>query len=254
MHRRAAICLFAVFAAAGCRRTPSGPDASYQQAKAIYQQLYAAQLDDAYGDPKMDEVVALLKKVDSGSEDADAARAMLGAIQHGREQFARERAEREKRNQAVEGMPPPAPVDIDPSKVLAAGAPDAGPAQDPFGPGSLVSEINAQTGGCLSDNEPFKEEGTGVTGVVYRVAPGPTCAGKLPGYVGQAVLVVNGKVYRRIPDPGPPKPAAPPDAGPPPAPRPAATPAAQADAGPPQPQYYYPGQPQPGATPPAQQQ
>jgi hypothetical protein len=85
------------------------------------------------------------------------------------------------------------------------------------------------------------------------VVPTAGCADKLPGYVGQAVLVVNGQVYRRIPDPNPPGTAPPvaatPDAGTAPAARPPA-PAPVQDAGAPEPQFYYPGQPQPGATPP----
>ena len=76
MSRSAAICLLLI-AFAGCRS--SAPDPNFQQANAIYQQLYATQLDDAYGDPKMDEVVALLHKVSARSVDASRAQAMLGA-------------------------------------------------------------------------------------------------------------------------------------------------------------------------------
>jgi hypothetical protein len=45
LFRRAAICLL-LLALAGCRRT-TGPDDNYQQASALYQQLYATELDDA---------------------------------------------------------------------------------------------------------------------------------------------------------------------------------------------------------------
>jgi hypothetical protein len=252
LSRCAAIC-FLSLAFAGCRRT-TGPDENYQQASAIYQQLYATQLDDAYGDPKMDEVVALLGKVDPRSVDAHAAGSMLGAIQRGREELAKQHAERERMAAAARSAAPV--VDIDPSKFLAATAPEAGPPQDPFGPGASVAELNTQTGGCLVDNEPFNEQGTGVGGTVYRVAPSDGCRSKLPGLVGQVVLVVNGKVYRRTADPRPPPPPPAADAGVP-AGRPAASaarPAQPADAG--EPGYYItaPGQPQPGATPPQAEQ
>jgi len=256
----------ALLAAAGCRRGPTGPDASYQKASRLYQQLYASQLDDAYGDPKMDEVVALLKKVDPRSVDADAAQTMLNAIAHGREALAKQRAEREKMAAAAAAQNAGSPmINIDPEKILAAGAPDAGPAQDPYGPGAEVAAINSQSSGCLMDNEPFTEQGTGVAGVVYRVAPSDSCKERLPGFVGQAILVVNGKIYRRIADPTPPPPppppraAAPPDAGapaaaqaaaPPTAPPPSAPPAAPPDAGEePQYQVVVPGAPQPGQPP-----
>src|SRR5512141_1085399 len=113
-------------------------------------------------------------------------------------------------------------VNIDPSKFFPPETPDAGTSQDPFGTGASVAELNKQSGGCLVDNEPFTEQGTGVGGTVYRVAPSDTCRSRLPGMVGQVVLVVNGKIYRRTADPRPsPAPAAA-DAGPAAAARPAA--------------------------------
>jgi hypothetical protein len=92
-----------------------------------------------------------------------------------------------------------------------------------------------------------------VTGVVYRVVPTSNCSGKLPGFVGQAVLVVGGKIYRRIPDPNPPKPPqAAPDAGA--ARQQAKAPAAPVDAGEPQYEIVIPGAPQPGAQQPQAEQ
>ena len=257
MSRRVAFCIVSL-ALAGCQRT-TGPDENYQRAAAIYQQLYATQLDDAYGDPRMDEVAALLRKVDGRSVDAQAAKNMLGAIERGREALAKERAEREKVSAAATA--PAARVSIDPEQVLAANAEDAGsPEQDPFGPGASIADLNTQTGGCLVDNEPFNEQVTGKTGTVYRLAPSEGCRSKLPGMAGQAILVSEGKIYRRIADPRPPesaRPAAAPDAGAPAAaarPR-AAAPAAAPDAGEGEYRIVIPGAPQPSATaPPAESQ
>jgi hypothetical protein len=263
---RTALVLTAVLALAACRRS-TGPDANYEKASQMYQQLYATELDDAYGDPKMDEVVGLLKRVDPRSSDAESATSLLGTIQRGRTELAKQRAERERMGAAAAASAASAITNLDPEKILAAGAADAGqrPPQDPYGAGAAVAEINAQTGGCLTEHEPFNEQGTKVDGAVYRLARGPGCADKLPGFVGQAVLVVNGKIYRRIPDPSPPPaaPAAPPQ----PAARPgggatAQAPAAavpqpaaqQGDGGEPTYQMVLPGQPQPGAPPPADRQ
>jgi hypothetical protein len=209
LSRRAAL-LVVTLALLACRNR--GPDANYQQAFTIYQQLYATELDDAYGDPRMNDVVALLRKVDERSDDAERARALLGTIERGREAFAQQREEREKRAAAITQSVSTAQVDIDPSKVLGTTEPDAGQVQDPFGPGASVAQLNASHGGCLQDSEPFNEQGTGVTGTVYRVAPSETCRNKLPGLAGQIVLVVGGKIYRRTADPRPPAPAAPPPA------------------------------------------
>ena len=256
MLRSAAFCLSIVLVA-GCRR--GGPDENYQQASALYQQLYATQLDDAYGDPKMDEVVALLRKVSPRSSDAYAAQTLLGTIQRGRDELAKERAEREKMAVAAVRSTSTGPVNIDTSKLYAATEQDAGgPPEDPFAPGASVAELNKQSGGCLVDNEPFTEQGTGVGGTVYRVAPSETCRSKLPGLIGQVVLVVNGKIYRRTADPRPPPSPAAQDAGTPQkaaaAPKPKPATASAADAG--EPQYYIsvPGLPQPGYTPPPEEQ
>jgi hypothetical protein len=204
---RAAL-LTVTFALLACRSR--GPDANYQPAFTIYQQLYATELDDAYGDARMNDVVALLRKVDPRSGDAERATALLGTIERGKEAFAQQQAEREKRSAAITQSATAPQFEINPSKILAANEPDAGQqVQDPFGPGASVADLNASHGGCLQDNEPFNEQGTGVSGTVYRVAPSDSCRSKLPGLSGQIVLVVGGKIYRRMADPRPPPPPAP---------------------------------------------
>lgn len=247
MPGRCALILTLAVAIAGCRQ--KGPDANYQKASQLFQQLYATELDDAYGDPKMDEVVALLKQVDPHSIDTEPASQMLGSIERGRVALAKERAEREKLTAAATTTSPVSA--IDPSQVIAASTPDAGPPPDPFGAGASIAEINRTTGGCLDPGEPFTEQTTNATGTIYRLARASSvCADKLPGFVGQAVLVVDGRIYRRIVDPNPPQPPRPPpDAGPPPG-APAARAVAASDAGAPAVQYYYPGQPVPGYVPP----
>ncbi len=256
MNRRAVSCLLAILMAAGCRKRPSGPDANFQQASRLYQQLYASELDDAYGDARIEAVVAQLKQVDPNSVDAEAATSLLGTIQRGKEALAQDRARREKLSAAAQATAAAPITNIDTQKIIAASTPDAGPPSDPYGAGASVAEINKETGGCLVDNEPFNEQGTSTSGTVYRVASSSACASKLPGYVGQAVLVVSGRIYRRIVDPNPPGSTPPlvPDAGPPPAAPKKAAPASgdSGDAG--EPQFYYPGQPQPGAKPPEQPQ
>ncbi len=247
MSRSAVIaCLFSLGLAA-CRRP--GPDENYQKAAAIYGPLYASELDDAYGDPRMDEVVALLKKVDHRSADAHAAEVMLSAIEHGRAALAKERAERAKFAAAAAAAVPTS-SNIDPQQVLAANTPPAA-VQDPYGPGATIADLNAQTGGCLVDSEPFTENGTGVSGTVYRVAATETCRSKVPGMVGQMVLVSGGKIYRRAPDVRPLEPLQPVAPPPAPAPKRAAAPAPAAE---PQYQVYVPGGPMPGAAPPQTQQ
>lgn len=212
MSGRATLAICVALALTACRRQ-RGPDENFHAARELYQQLYATQFDEAYGDPRMDEVVALLNKVHPRSVDAPQAQTMLDAIAHGREQLAQERAAREKLEaEAAKAVIPPPEIDKD--KILAASQPqDAGPAKDPYGSGADVAALNAQNGGCLTENEPFTEQGSPMRGSIYRLAQSDECRKRLPGFVGQAVLVVDGKIYRRIADPVPAQAAARPDAG-----------------------------------------
>lgn len=245
-----------------CRPRVTGPDANYEKAARIYQQLYAVQLDDAYGDPKMNEAAELLKKVDPHSIDAESAQRMLASIETGRAALKKQQAARSKMAAAAAQSLASQPQ-IDPVKIIAASAPkeerlDAGPQVDPYGPGSSINDLNSTSGGCLTAGEPFREQETNVTGTVYRVGKAPQCADRLPGLSGQVVLVgKDGRVYRRLTDPtgGQPAPSAAPapDAGavvaaaapkppPPAAAQPSADSTAAADAGT---QYYLPGMPIP---------
>jgi hypothetical protein len=264
---RATLGLFLIFLS-GCHRQ-TGPDANYEQGSRIYQQLYAQELDDAYGDPRMDQVAALLAKVDPRSVDAEAAKRMLASIDTGRAALQKQRADREKMAAAAAASFKSATSSIDPQQILAAVTPDAGSA-DPFGSGAAIADVNATTGGCLIEGEPFREQGTGMSGTVYRLAKSQQCQDKLPGFAGQIVLVTDGHIYRRTADPTP-APAAVPDAGAavaaspaaprpepsvaakpkPPAPPPAVAGDDQADAGG-EMRTYIPGAPMPGAA--AQQQ
>lgn len=228
----------ALLAAAACSRYSGPPDENFVKARYIYEQLYAMQLDEAYGDPKMDEVIALLGKVHKRSVDAPSAQALLHAIEHGREELAKAHAEREKLQQAAAEIVA-MPSTIDPTRVLEHR--DAGPPQDPFGAGAPVAEINRDSGGCLVPGEPFRENVTNRSGTLYRLSPNAACKERLPGFVGQVVMVADGKVYRRLPEsevPRPPPPAsATPDggvagardAGTPPAKKPAPPPPAQTE-------------------------
>jgi hypothetical protein len=263
-----------VLVLAGCRARQTGPDANYERGSRIYGQLYATELDEAYADPRMNEAAELLRKVDPHSVDADAAMRMLASIDSGRAALEKQRADREKMAAAAAASARPSPS-IDPQQILAAANPDAGLA-DPFGPGAAIADLNAQSGGCLTEGEPFREQGTGATGTVYRLGKSEQCAAKLPGLVGQVVLVTDGHVYRRMGDPTEakaPSPAQRPDAGaearsaPPAEPRAAAarpdaaaarrpplpTPSAEAQADGGETQMYVPGMPLPEGAAPADQ-
>jgi len=255
---RARTSFLALLLAISCRKAPGPPDPNYQEARRVYDQLYVTKLDDAYGDPQMDTVVGLLEKVDHDSVDAPSAETLLGTIKRGRDDFAKARAEREKMQKAAQDVV--AAPNIDPTRVLGLDrVVDAGAPPDPFGPGASISEINAASGGCLVAGEQFTENVTNRAGIVYRLSNSAVCSQRLSGFVGQAVLVTDGKIYRRVPEAEVRPPSAP-DAGAPAAPdagtaardagtpgRAAAAPAGAEDGGPQQ-YLYIPGAPLPPGT------
>src|SRR2546423_1370668 len=108
--------VFALCLALGCRQQ-KGSDKNYEKAARLYQSLYASELDDAYGDPKMEEVVTLLKLVDHSSLDSEAAQTMLRAIDHGKEELVKSRAARERMGAAAELEARTAVTNVDPVKV-----------------------------------------------------------------------------------------------------------------------------------------
>jgi hypothetical protein len=207
MARFAGACLVCALALLPGCKSKTGPSPHYDRGAALHQQLWVRLLDDAYLDPRMDEAVRELKLVESASVSYPNAVELLGQIDKGRKEAAAARdarakalAEMEKGLQApaitgvpTPGAPPPPPPPPPP--------PDAGPvAPDPFGPGALIAEINKSTGGCLVAGVAFREEGEGgKSGTSYKLAPGETCKDKLPGFVGQVVLAVDGRIYRRLP-------------------------------------------------------
>ncbi|MFL5291952.1 MAG: hypothetical protein ACJ79U_10590 [Myxococcales bacterium] len=249
--------VLALLLVTSCRKAPGPPDPNYEQGSRLYQQLYVQKLDDAYGDPQMDTVVGLLEKVDGNSIDKPAADALQDTIKRGRDAYDKARAQREKEQQAAQQAVTGAP-NIDPTRVLGLDErADAGAPADPFGPGASISEINAASGGCLVAGEPFQENVTNRAGTVYRLSSSTSCAQRLAGFVGQMVLVTDGRIYRRIPDsevrqaaatvPDAGTAAARPDAGTPArsaAAAPAAPAAGAADGGPQQ-YLYVPGGPMP---------
>ena len=198
--------LSALLVAAGlpaCKRK-TGPSEHYDRGAAIHQRLYVTLLDDAYLDPRMEEAVKELKQVESSSISLPLAVELLGQIEKGRAE-AKAAADARAKSQAEmqRGL---APSSLDPSKFVSAppppklAAPDAGTAPlDPYGPGALIADINKETGGCLVSGGPFKEEGGKVSGLVYKLADTLSCKDKLAGFVGQLVLAIDGRIYRRVP-------------------------------------------------------
>jgi hypothetical protein len=188
----------------GCHKRPTGPSAHFARGDAIYQDLYVRELDDAYLDPKMDDAVAELRQVEPDSVSAHLASDLLAQIDNGKTEAL---AAKDARQKALAASLQRPNIDVNraitrDSVILSDGAPpavDAGPAvADPYGPGAPIADINRESGGCLVSADPFREEGSGKSGATYVLAADTTCKAKLPGFIGQTVLAVDGRIYRRV--------------------------------------------------------
>jgi hypothetical protein len=90
----------ALLALVACNK-PKATSPEFEQASRKHSQLYAEKFDEAYLDPRMGQVEALLQRVPPESADAQGAQELLARITAGRERAQTERAEREKARAAA---------------------------------------------------------------------------------------------------------------------------------------------------------
>lgn len=208
---------------AACHRPPSDSP-EFRQAFDLYNELYAAKLDDAYGDPQMARVQALLRVVAPGSEQAGEAKDLLVKVELGLAEYrarqarlsADERAgEKPARwtgsaDQIESPLPPPA------SQL-------AGPSL-----GMTHDDFLSKFASCF-DLKGLYQTADGKRGEAYALRA--DCAVRYPALTGSLVVLLGGRVAQLVAladvrtiavDAGPPEEAVapPPKAAPPPAPPP----------------------------------
>ncbi|MEN9798023.1 MAG: hypothetical protein RL653_1719 [Pseudomonadota bacterium] len=199
MHRAVVAAVLATLIASGCRK-PAKPSPEYTAAQARFVALYGEKLDDAYGLPEMDELLAQLGRVPPDSLDARAAADLSRRIREGRTKLQAEEAALKK---AAEAALSPQPAAQGPGRKVLAGAgggaaepegeiPDAG-TEGPPQPGMTSQEFDQKFGTCFSYGNQVKVAGKGL--VESRLLNDRLqCQKRLPGFDKQAVLFENGKV------------------------------------------------------------
>jgi hypothetical protein len=210
---------------AGCARKEPSPE--YTRASERFNKLYAKELDDAYVDPAMHEVEALLEKVPADSLDAQAAAQLLTRIRENRARIEQVSMDREKALAAARGAPtfsgqsvspPPAP----PASRPPAAAPDAGPPSAPTA-GMAMRDFNRLFGDCFEAAGPVEVNGRGPRDS-YVMMDSDRCRRSMPGLANSVVLADSESVMGFVPKSALRRTL--PDGGAPPSPPPAA-----ADAG-----------------------
>ncbi|HZJ53839.1 MAG TPA: hypothetical protein VFD38_06835 [Myxococcaceae bacterium] len=207
----------------GCARKEPSPE--YSRASERFNKLYAKELDDAYLDPAMHEVEALLEKVPQDSLDAQTAAQLLARIRENRARLEQAAKDREKALAVARTPPtfsggsvtPPPPPPI-PARAAPPPAPDAGPPVAPTA-GMAMRDFNRLFGDCFEPAGPVEVSGRGPRDS-YSMVDSDRCRRAMPGLANSIVLadsqnvmgVVPKSALQRVPPDGG-TPPAPPDAG-----------------------------------------
>lgn len=185
-------------APAACKKDPGPPSEAYGQAHQRFSKLYGQKLDQAYADPSIPEIEALLQQVPSDSMDAPAAAELLARIRDGRARLETQAKERQAAIDSARTVPPtpsggetyvPPPPPPEPPD---AGPPDAGTGKGPQA-GTPASELVAGFNGCFRKGQQIQIEGRGFRDsweMVDRLA----CRLEYPDVAEQVLIIEADKV------------------------------------------------------------
>jgi hypothetical protein len=195
VQRKLAVLAALVLVSAGCSRRRE-PSPEYARASDAFNKLYAQRLDDAFLDPKMREIEALLQRVPDDSIDAPAASELLGRIREGR---ARMLKLQEDTQAASASARTPSTVSLTPRETgpapapsPAAAAPDAGPSEavQPTAGMSMV-EFNRRFADCFQIAGPVTVEGAGQRDS-YELVDSSRCRAAHPTFT-NALVIADGQ-------------------------------------------------------------
>ncbi len=235
MPRIIAVLAVMALACGGCSRHRD-PSPEFSRASESFNKLYAQRLDDAYLDPKMREVEALLQRVPADSLDTQAATDLLNRIQEGRARMQKAQDEAQAAGAAartpstVTNAPLGAPAELSTAAVAVSPPRDAGPTEaiQPTA-GMPMAEFNRRFADCFQIAGPVSLQGGGAKDS-YELVDSSSCRTAHPGFA-DAIVVADGQaVFGIVPKSAlihpPPPPPPPEDAG-----APEAAAAASPDAG-----------------------
>jgi hypothetical protein len=212
-----------LLALTGCARKEPSPE--YTRASGLFNKLYAKELDDAYVDPGIHEVEALLEKVPPDSLDAQAAAELLKRIRENQSRIDQTTRDRETALAAARTPPtisgqsvnPPA-LPQSPVRPPPPPAPDAGPPSAPTA-GMAMRDFSRLFGDCFEAAGPVEVNGRGPRDS-YAMVDSDRCRRSMPALANSVVLadsqtvmgiVPKSALQRTLADGG--TPPAPPDAG-----------------------------------------
>lgn len=167
------------------------PSEQYAQALSLHASLYAQSLDDSYLDPRMAEVEALLRQVDSSSLDYPEAVELLKKISTERTRVEAE--EKERQEAMAKAMEPTVMPSTGTESAPAAAEPTAPPPAQDAGPsqpvaGMSITEFQQRFGGCFESGPSLEVEGKGQA-TSYQLKNIANCRDRYPGFDTELVIV-----------------------------------------------------------------
>jgi hypothetical protein len=186
--------LAVVLAVSSCRK--QGPSAEYAEAERKFSRLYSEKLEEAYADPQLSEIEALLTKVHPDSPDHPKAAALQAKITQGKADLQAELQRRDQAATAESAAPAwtgssdtfePPPTDA------ARSPPDAGSTTAAWA-GMTVAEMRKNIGACLTAGEPIEVAGQPGPKATFEIADTSACKTKFPGQDAFLFVVDGDKV------------------------------------------------------------
>ena len=193
----AVVCAIAVLMVSGCARK-SQPSEQYAQAHQLFSKLYAAQLDDAFGDPAMAQVDALLRQVSQDSSDWRAAKELARRIEDGRKRLRE--AEAARKTAAAQAAAPVPYQRMTPEtpaqRAAAAEGADAGSSQPV--PHMALAEFTARFSGCFQQgSDKINVVGKGMFDT-WELKDIANCRDRHPGFDQLYVLTSSSEVFMTV--------------------------------------------------------
>lgn len=184
-------------APAACRKENAAPSPEYEQAHERFSKLYGQKLDEAFLDPQMDEIQALLQQVPPDSLDAQSARELDQRIRDGEakmEKARKDQADAIASAHQVDTFPStPTPAEPEATPTPAEEPKDAGAKDEGPVVGSSASELPAGYLGCFHSSKPITVTGHGLRDT-WEMSDASKCSQAYPSFAGQVILIEDGKV------------------------------------------------------------
>jgi hypothetical protein len=193
----------ALAALAGCKR-PGPPSFEYGEARDKLIEIRKDRGVDAYFDPRIEDVLALLSQVDPKSIDAPAAKQLAAEIDNARAEKAKHDSDQAKLIEQARATPtvPLSSPGVATATTLApkvqdGGPVDAGPPKDPVA-GMTDSDFRNLFSDCYQYVRPSLSP-TGAPGETWGLKDIATCRDRHPGSVDHVVILRDGKVIGIVP-------------------------------------------------------